>query len=320
MKRKIIKLGQATFVLSLPSKWIRENQLNKGDYVEVDEEEGILKLSSKKAKKGEKLVLDISTMNHKLANAYLEIAYTLGYDTIEVVHGPNIDIYASFTQKKEQKKKTTAFIQEVVNQKFINMEIVEQSDRRTVIKDLAAGMNTEAARNIFNRILFLLSQQANDVYCAVYENDKEKLESLYPTTLNARKFILYYSRMLSSAEFSKNETKVRANVLSHLNSINSAFKSLISQTLLQQNIHYSKNALHLLKLVNSQISLVKDAALNFSNQKAVEFLSDRESFWEKGYSKKGTAEDIPLYWCCSTIMAASWFVVKEMHGLQLMNL
>ena len=40
MKRKIIKLGQATYVMSIPSKWIRENDLDKGDYIDVSEEEG----------------------------------------------------------------------------------------------------------------------------------------------------------------------------------------------------------------------------------------------------------------------------------------
>ena len=67
----------------------------------------------------------------------------------------------------------------------------------------------ESAKNIFNRILFLLSQQGNDIYNALVKGSMESVKNIYPSTHNTRKFILYYLRLVSRSDLPKNESKIR---------------------------------------------------------------------------------------------------------------
>ena len=54
MKRKLVKQGAATMMISLPSKWIKENSLEKGSEVELEEEGSSVMISvDKKEKKKE---------------------------------------------------------------------------------------------------------------------------------------------------------------------------------------------------------------------------------------------------------------------------
>ena len=316
MKRKIIKLGQATYVMSLPSSWIRENKLGKGDYIDLQDEDGVLTLRLQQHQRGQTLILDISKLNDKLVKGYLEEAYALGYDTIELIHQAVLEPY-SYHLKIKTRKKTTEFLQEIVNQKFINMEIVEQSDKRTVIKDLGGGLNEEAAHNIFNRIMFLLSQQAQETFNALLKHDVEKLQALTPSSLNIRKFILYYSRMLSILPLPKIEVRVKTNIMNHFNTINSTYRSIIRLSLGEKEWGYSKNALQVLKLITDQLQEMKAICLEFSQEKALHFLEQREKVWDEGYAQKGTVKDLALYWNFGALMASSWFVVREMYGLEL---
>ncbi|MBI4980059.1 phosphate uptake regulator PhoU [Candidatus Woesearchaeota archaeon] len=316
MKRKIIKLGQATYVMSLPSAWIRENKLDKGDYLEVAEEEGVLKLSSGQVKKGKTLQLNITKLNDKLTAGNIETAYLLGYETVELIHNPTISVYSHVLRPKKERK-STELLQELVNQKLIGMEIVEQSEKRTVIKDLGAGVDTESAQNIFNRILFLLSSQAAEVLSGLKAHDKDKLKVIQPSFSNTRRFILYYSRLLSMVSYSREEVKIRNNITEHFNTVNSSYKSIVNMALSLEKINYSKNALFTLELINNHLRDLRDLCLNYNLDKAIELLNNRERVWNEGYAQKATVNDLPLYWNLGALMGAAWFITKELYGLNM---
>ena len=63
MKRKVVKLGPATLVVSLPTKWIKELNVKQGDEVEVGEQDRDLLIQTKKDSAVEKCEVDISKMD-----------------------------------------------------------------------------------------------------------------------------------------------------------------------------------------------------------------------------------------------------------------
>ena len=83
MKRKLVKQGAATMMISLPSKWIRENKLEKGDEIEVSEQEGNLIIGRAAKSKGE-ITLSLDGDNRKDIFNILSHAYRNGYDKILV--------------------------------------------------------------------------------------------------------------------------------------------------------------------------------------------------------------------------------------------
>jgi len=57
MRRKLVKQGAATMMVSLPSKWVKDQKLKKGDEVEVSEAEGRLQITTEKKTNNVKFLL-----------------------------------------------------------------------------------------------------------------------------------------------------------------------------------------------------------------------------------------------------------------------
>src|SRR3989338_7296591 len=115
MKRKIIRLGKTTLVASLPTKWTREFNLNRGDYLDVEERNGELILSAKKVVKETEKNLDFTkTNNTLLVMINLQEAYYAGFNTISIIHNPELEDYST-----KKKIKTTKFLQQLIGDRFI---------------------------------------------------------------------------------------------------------------------------------------------------------------------------------------------------------
>src|SRR3989338_4090083 len=131
MKRKIIRLGKTTLVASLPTKWTREFNLNRGDYLDVEERNGELILSAKKISKETEKNLDFTKVsNTMLALLILQATYNAGFDTISISHQPEIEEY-----RTRKKIKTSKFLQGLVREQYTGMEIIEQTEKKTIFKE-----------------------------------------------------------------------------------------------------------------------------------------------------------------------------------------
>jgi phosphate uptake regulator len=83
MKRKIVKTGQNTSIISLPSEWIKKNKLEKGQFLEIEESGSVLKIySTKKLKKG--VILNLKNEGYWYIKRILKRIYAAGYDQIEI--------------------------------------------------------------------------------------------------------------------------------------------------------------------------------------------------------------------------------------------
>ena len=60
MRRKIVKHGPSSFIVSLPLKWIRKHNLSKGDEVDVEEMEENVVISTEYKEKCERADLDMN--------------------------------------------------------------------------------------------------------------------------------------------------------------------------------------------------------------------------------------------------------------------
>ena len=54
MKRKLVKQGTTTLMISLPSKWLKNNALNKGDEIEISDDQNGLIITKGAAKQQKK--------------------------------------------------------------------------------------------------------------------------------------------------------------------------------------------------------------------------------------------------------------------------
>ncbi len=142
MRRKLVKQGTATMMISLPSKWIKANGLGKGDEIDMEEKQNsiVISLGGKKSKRQTEINLTSSTESS--VRTILTNAYRLGYDKINV----------SF-----QGKKTLSTIQNIVNQRLIGFEIIGKTDKNCQIENITEP-SKEQFDNIFSKIVLNIDE------------------------------------------------------------------------------------------------------------------------------------------------------------------
>lgn len=165
MKRKIIKLGSATLVASIPSKWIKKQKLKPGQEIDITEDKNNLVISTKPIKTVKKAKLDITTLP-RYRNYYIIGLYTLGIDELTI------------TTKDVSKLEN--FYEHPLSH-LVGWEIVEQTKNLVVIKDFMHGQD-EDYQSLIRRVFHLMSSIIHDMEDALqkgnydlnYVNDMDK--------------------------------------------------------------------------------------------------------------------------------------------------
>lgn len=122
--RKIIAFGKSSYVISLPKKWLNNNNLEKGDLVFIEEDNDKLTLRPKEKdlpNEEKKIVINIDGKDIRSIRRVISSAYIKNNDYI-IIQGKSID-------------KTYSEITKIIHN-FIALEILEQSSNRIVAKDL----------------------------------------------------------------------------------------------------------------------------------------------------------------------------------------
>jgi len=189
MKRKVIKLGQATYVASLPSKWIREHNLKKGDYLECEIESKKLIFSSEKQLKHKVTTIELPKKELFLKRL-IYTPYRFGYDEIKIIY-----------QDPELIKE----IQEVA-ESLMGFEIVEQGEKHCTFRNISSSFEEEY-NNIYRRIFLVNLNLMRDTLRIIDEGNFSSLQHLSGTQLLIDKLCLFCERVINKRgdkDFMKN--------------------------------------------------------------------------------------------------------------------
>lgn len=312
MKRRIIKLGTTTLVTSLPSKWVRQFNLKPGDYVDVSERNKDLVLSTENAVAVKEKSLDCRKFVTRIAEESLVAAYILGYHTIEILHEPRIREYK--TRKLIQ---STDFFQEQTSH-LIGMEIIEQSDTRTVMRQLAE-VTQEELMNALHRAFYLTKEMGATLLPAIEQNDREKISSIKSLHRNVRKFILYFMRILNKqghVDFAK--TNMMFVLADHLGFIPSVYRVIVDDTLAMKK-KYSRKALDAFRMTNEAVARFVELFFKFKPETALELIELREKINDVLFAERNrlSAEDALLYGRLGAIQAHLMRCIRAKFGLEL---
>ena len=210
MKRKIVKLGPATLVISLPNKWVRKFNIVAGNELEVVEEEKGLIIKTVSNFKTEKEFLDFTKIN-KLLKRILASKYTKGTDEIEI---------------KIDSLEKSRIIQKRVDE-MIGMEVIEQSKDRLLIKDIQ-GTNIENFDNILRRVLYLINSLSEESLKSISKKETD-LEYLQDIEKNINKFTDYCFRILNKKGYANyKNTSAMYCIIYLLEDLADEYKNLIS--------------------------------------------------------------------------------------------
>src|SRR3989344_6081701 len=186
--RKLIKFGNSSFVVSLPSNWIRNHELKKGDSIYLNENEKkelILAASNaRKLKETKKATIDVNNKPIDRIKREIISAYVSGHGYF-VLNG-NLKDYT------EEIERTL--------HNLMGLEIVEQTSNKTIVRDF---LNTEEVLvgDIFRRIdLIIRSMIGDSKNC--FSNQLYKQVNHRDITVNKLRFLLL--RMINESRYSPN--------------------------------------------------------------------------------------------------------------------
>jgi phosphate uptake regulator len=189
MKRKIIKQGPSTLMVSLPSKWIKKLGLIKGDEIEVTELDRKLLISPDKEKAIGEYRIKIPNPEFFLKR-FVHVPYNMGYDSIRIDY-ENRDV-ADLVQ--EQLKFLMGF------------EMLKETDSYCIIQNVTKGIEEEF-ENIFQREIFVLIDFYEELVKFMKDKDLEGIKKILQKDFQITRYHLFSKRMLNKVGY-KDEKKV----------------------------------------------------------------------------------------------------------------
>ena len=195
MKRKVAQIGPSTLMVSLPTKWAKENGIHKGDELNVTTVRKEITFSVEENKTAKKeITVDISTFSSFMLIRYIETLYINNYNKIILTHS-NQEILHNPTGKWEnlrQRIKSTS-------NRFIGMEIVAQS---TTMTELHCFLSKEEQdlESIGRRIFFLWKGALQELLDHIERDQPLSYKEVYEQHDNIIRFITYYLRVLAQSD------------------------------------------------------------------------------------------------------------------------
>jgi len=234
MRRKIIKQGNNTLTITLPSEWARRYNLQAGNEIELEERGKSLILRTDKKSNLEQCSMSISNLDPMLRRTLFAL-YLKGYEEISL----------TFNSAREMD-----IIQSSMNE-IIGMEVIDQVKNTIIIKELAHPEYSEFD-NILRKTFLLLLNTSKETLSAWEKGDYDYLDALAQTDKNVNKFTNFCRRTLvknDSYDFRKSSSMFL--IVAELEKIGDLYRDIC--------LHIAKNKFK----TNKEVHVVFEDVNNF---------------------------------------------------------
>ena len=285
MGRKVALIGPSTLMVSLPSRWVKEQQIKKGDEVDVIEKEQSLIISNKPSLKViEKTSVHLDNLNTSLAWYYLTAAYRSGAEEI------SIHFVKDSIQDATQETTVSMFdfLKSVVDS-FIGMEIIRNSNTQYVVREISSLKEGEFA-TMQRRIFFSITNMFDDILLAIKKNDQKLLQHIFEhSDININKFSDYCIRIISKTT-TLHQTLY--TVIIQLEEMGDALK-YIAANLTKEKA--TKEVIEVINALKTVFSLVEKFYYSLSKEVLIEFEEQRRFLRKKLFSlPRSSNQAIPM--------------------------
>lgn len=190
--RKIQFTGGSTYIISLPKNWICQNQLKKGSFIRLREEEtGLLTIvppNSKVQNRTEQATIvvpaneDTEIIIRKIVSTYLS-----GYNSIHVR-----------SNKQQLSTKQRHDMKDFVRRMLVGTEIVTDASFQLVLQVLLSYPEL-TVQSALRRMSIITASMHKDAMLGLGANDKLLLKDVITTDSEVDRFNLYVIRQLRTA-------------------------------------------------------------------------------------------------------------------------
>lgn len=180
MRRKLIQHGLSSLTVSLPSKWVKANNLKKSGEIEMEEISGKIIISTKRQYESKKIEIDISD-SKPMIRRIIGAAFKSGYDEVSIK-------FSSFEELKA--------VQDLVREQFSGFEIISQSKNTVLIKNVSKPDFDEFG-HVLARFFVVLNSMASDISDAMEKDDFKWLKNTSLMKIESDKCADYCRRAIN---------------------------------------------------------------------------------------------------------------------------
>jgi len=187
MRRRIIKQGNNSFTSTVPIKWIKENNLEAGDEIEVFEEDNKLIISPPLKLRKHETPIDIDVRNYNKRSIIISLhqAYRKGFDKIKIT-------YSSVQQSN--------LIKNIVKNTLLGFEVVEEIENQYVIQNIAEP-SSDKFDVILRKMMLIIKEESQKIISDIKSNTfdlgkSKEVKEIYDNFNNyARRIIIKNKEM-----------------------------------------------------------------------------------------------------------------------------
>jgi len=182
MRRKLVKQGLRALTITVPSDWVKKNNLKAGGEVDIVENDGGLTISTDHQKPIKEITVDVSGLIPRLADRFMARSYQKGYDKITLIFD-NPEIMHAVQNK----------VSELMGFEVLNIE-KDKIDVQVISTDLSLDFDI-----ILRRSLLLLMDMSSTCHDAWKKKDKAALENITHQDFDVNKFTYFCLRELNKS-------------------------------------------------------------------------------------------------------------------------
>ena len=218
MRRKIISHGPSSLTISLPSNWVKANNLQKGDEIDIFEEDnGLVVKPTDTNNEIKRTQIEIGTIGENTWKDMLMILHSQGYDQIKV----NFDA-------EETVKRIHGFL----NEEQLGFEVIEQNNNGITLRNIS-NPQCDQFPHLFRRIFRMTNEYARKIESIMTDtNNSTESRLLYQTTISR---LANYCKRIVITENKKTST-FYCSMINNINNINQQFTDILKQLREEQDI------------------------------------------------------------------------------------
>lgn len=279
MKRKVVKHGSATLTISIPSKWAKKFAVRSGDELDIDEEDGSLIIKSPAFHESVKeTAIDLGQMS-VLGRRCLIALFKGGCDTIRISY-PDSQVF-------------NEVVMPTLNE-FIGFEIMQQSDKHCVIKEISGLTDNTELDSLIRRMFLLIVSLADDCASAIESGNHELLNDLISRDVTINRVANFSRRLLYKRGAVKaKDLPMTYYIIEELENLGDEYKYMC-RYLHDNNIKIKNPEVHrILRQSNGLIKEFHTLYFKFSFDRADKLTCDRDETIKsigKAFETKNVAE------------------------------
>ena len=154
VKRKVLRVGNSSLAVSLPSKWVKDHHLSPGTEIEFSEDG---KLELQPAVIDRSYALSLDELSYYQLLRHVSLLYREGYDCIQLLYTKK-----SMLHDKENKMYPVKTLLQTLIRRFIGAELVYQTDKGVELEFFVPTEEKDIDR-IEKRLHFLFKELLQEI-------------------------------------------------------------------------------------------------------------------------------------------------------------